>query len=131
MTTQNPECCVAGIATIRDELLEDLTLNMAMQGMVRKATDIVSRDATIGVHDLMERLAEDEVTFEDALGYLGEPIVFYRPEEERRSSVSTANVTGERLALAVATCATRCVGGTCVTLYPVNEQPVLVNEKGE
>ena len=92
-----------------------------MKGMVNKGIESLTEAPELKVRELTSSLATTVIDFEDVHGFKGEPINYYRGDLEGiKDKPIATGVSGNRVALAVATCLTRCINPpareTCVTL---------------
>lgn len=116
------ECCVHGIREVRDQLVGNENALQVLRGLVNKTDKIFKENPNIGVRELTEQVKDEPVTFDDYMGVEGmEPIHFYSPERDA-GIVQGTDLRFPILAMAVATCVTRCDSNQCQILMSTTKQ---------
>lgn len=109
--TDSEQCCGAGLRTIADALRSDVYAPFVVRGMINSAQQRLDESPDIGVRSLADQLTSD-VHYEqhdDVPVFVWGPVRQMTPEEHASRNV-VDGVPTWRVALAVATCATRGCG---------------------
>lgn len=107
--TGSEQCCSAGLRTIAEPLKGDVFAPFVVRGMINSAQQRVSESPDVGVRDLADELtAADhyDQRDDDMRLFVWGPVRRMTPEEHAARNVAEGVPTW-RVALAVATCATR------------------------
>src|SRR3990167_7748717 len=113
------ECCAHGVCEVKDKLIGNEDALNVLHGLTNKAVRAVEANPTIGVRELTEKLSGEPVTLDDTFGAEGMESIHWYNAERDGPNIADTGLAFSTLALAVATCATRAVDGTCQELYPI------------
>lgn len=114
------ECCVHGICEVKDSLVGNEQALTVLRGLVNKSEKLVRKNPEMGVRELTEAIADEDVTLQDVMAADREPDpISYYMKERDGGIVPGTDLPFSQLALAVATCVTRATTGVCEVLYPI------------
>lgn len=114
MIRAEQDCCAAGIRTVVGDINDNFFTQAQLLSMALSAEVHLDNDPSMGVRELTTQLAEGQHLVEGMGSTPEEPTFIWgpvgrtTPEEHRKRPIyPDSEVTTERLALAIATCATR------------------------